>query len=159
MRKKETLSAKEADKIRKKCQTLYKKTGPSAVYDYANEINLPYHPCKPCEAETPTITDKNGSECAVCGSNKDIALPEKIMQPKEGYDATIETEDGIFHLRNFTNVDPDETGVDIYTKRGRHIGQLEGMSITFPDNLKDTDEVESYLDDVARISERIEQEL
>jgi RNA polymerase subunit RPABC4/transcription elongation factor Spt4 len=46
------------------CRGLYEKSGSSAVYDYANENNLSYKHCKPCEADTPNVDNV----CAMCGS-------------------------------------------------------------------------------------------
>jgi hypothetical protein len=52
-------------RIENKFQLIYEKKGPSAVYDLANKLELPYLFCKPCNAETPVIgKDKI---CGCCG--------------------------------------------------------------------------------------------
>lgn len=48
-------------------EILNQKVGPSAVYDWANRLGLPYARCKACEAETPTYDDV----CAICGSGRE----------------------------------------------------------------------------------------
>lgn len=58
------------------CENLYAKS-PSKVYDYANKIKLRYDACKPCEADTPTISDEDSSTCALCGTVK-----HDVPQPK-----------------------------------------------------------------------------
>jgi len=42
--------------IQNMCEALYEESGASSVYDYANKIGLVYHYCKPCDAQTPTIS-------------------------------------------------------------------------------------------------------
>jgi hypothetical protein len=55
-------------KQQKRAVRLYEKTGPSAVYDYANELGIDeWSECSQCEAETPDV--KNGS-CLLCGHPK-----------------------------------------------------------------------------------------
>lgn len=54
--------------IREICQQLYETKGASAVYDYARKTQMNYAYCKQCEAETPVISDKETSTCALCGS-------------------------------------------------------------------------------------------
>ena len=51
------------------CYNLYQQS-PAKVYDYANKVKLLYNPCKGCEAETPTISDRELNTCALCGSVK-----------------------------------------------------------------------------------------
>ena len=67
-----TITERLANVTREICEKLYSKYGATRVYDYANKINLQYHLCKPCEADTPTISSKSNNTCAVCGSNKAI---------------------------------------------------------------------------------------
>lgn len=50
----------------------YEKNGAGAVYELANKYNLPYHYCKPCDAETPTLV-KLDNICGVCGQTKTVA--------------------------------------------------------------------------------------
>lgn len=53
------------------CENLYNEGGADKVYTYANKIKLLYHPCKACEADTPTISDLKGvNTCACCGQGK-----------------------------------------------------------------------------------------
>ena len=61
-----------ANVTREICQKLYEANGASKVYEYANKVKLDYHACKPCEAETPTISDFDNSTCAICGTHKDL---------------------------------------------------------------------------------------
>jgi len=67
------LSNALANVTREICEKLYEKKGPSAVYDYCNKTGQYYHPCEPCEADTPTISyTGNNHTCAICGTNKQL---------------------------------------------------------------------------------------
>lgn len=68
--KKQIFKKPLAELTREICEKLYEEGGATKVYDYANKIRLQYSPCKPCDAETPTISDSKDSTCAVCGTNK-----------------------------------------------------------------------------------------
>jgi len=67
---KRIFSIRLAEVTREICEKLYEANGATKVYDYANKVKLSYNPCKPCDAETPTISDSNKSTCAICGTNK-----------------------------------------------------------------------------------------
>lgn len=65
------LTPQIAERQREICRNLYSDFGSTKVYEYSNKLGLTYHECKPCEAETPTISDKNKEHtCAICGTNK-----------------------------------------------------------------------------------------
>ena len=61
-----------ANVTREICENLYKDFGASKVYEYANKVKLVYSECKPCDAETPTISDSKQHTCAICGSEKEF---------------------------------------------------------------------------------------
>lgn len=67
---KNILNKKLADSTREICEILYEKYGSEQVYNYANQILLHYDQCKQCEANTPTISDKDLCTCALCGQEK-----------------------------------------------------------------------------------------
>lgn len=75
--KRVVLSKYVAGIIRAICQDLYNEVGPSAVYDYANKSKMLYNHCTPCEADTPTISEGECDECAICGSNKYLSVEIK----------------------------------------------------------------------------------
>lgn len=84
----------------------------------------------------------------------------KLTTPKQGYDATIETDFGTFHLNNFHNVDPEEDGIDVYDEDEKFVGEITELGIiSFPDDIEDKDEVETYLKDAEAVAEYIEQNL
>lgn len=67
--------------IRKVCKNLYEEIGPSAVYDFANILNLDYNYCNQCEAETPSL---KGKECLNCGNpNGTTPLSFPVCKEKE----------------------------------------------------------------------------
>ena len=55
------------EEIYRRAVELYDETGPSAVYDFADTLGLPYSECEPCDTDTPTIDEQT---CLVCGSEK-----------------------------------------------------------------------------------------
>jgi hypothetical protein len=65
--------------VQKKLYDAYQTGGASAVYDLANKLKLPYSPCKPCDAETPTIKHVT-SVCGVCGTVKQSDNVQKTLQ-------------------------------------------------------------------------------
>jgi len=68
-KKDKVLTEESSDAIDKYCQYLYNKNGGySAICDYANEYDLPYGDCKPCENEMPMLITTKTQCCAVCGS-------------------------------------------------------------------------------------------
>lgn len=82
--------------IAKQLYAAYKKGGANAVYDLANKLGLPYHPCKQCAADTPTI-ETVAPACGVCGMLKrDVKLPVSTMYFKDegGYYTYKLTKDG-----------------------------------------------------------------
>lgn len=67
---KNILNTNLANATREVCEILYEKYGSEHVYDYANKILLNYDQCKICDANTPTISDKDLCTCALCGLEK-----------------------------------------------------------------------------------------
>ena len=60
------------EQIRVKAEELYTEIGPSAVYDFGNELGLEYSRCECCEADTPTLIDEQGDpECLLCSTTKE----------------------------------------------------------------------------------------
>ena len=64
------LKTKLAEATREICEKLYNEGDTQKVYDYCNKIGLKYNSCKPCEVDTPTVSDVDSNTCAICGSNK-----------------------------------------------------------------------------------------
>jgi len=50
--------------IEKEAYKIYTEKGQSAVFDFANEHNVPYAYCSPCETSSPSLD----GDCLVCAS-------------------------------------------------------------------------------------------
>jgi hypothetical protein len=48
---------------------------------------------------------------------------------------TVETSKGIFFVRNFVNVDPDEIGIDLYDETGEFVTEIKGIHLDEEDEV------------------------
>jgi hypothetical protein len=63
-----------------KAMEKYDRHGPSAVYRYADALNIPQSACWQCEAYTPTLEFSDVHTCMLCGQTKTYATEQHSQE-------------------------------------------------------------------------------